>query len=153
MGKCVTTNLLHHIRRSCQHVQPCYRKRTNTGRYLSFHSCHSSATKQGFIKGPFLSAEKFCSTPDLLKTVLKRIYSDLLINLYMKKCLPGWKFYNIATSDGQDVVRTIQNFTLDSRILGGTRAIKAQCFAQRGNGLSQLSANILAGKRYVFTWI
>ncbi len=24
-----------------------YRKPTNTGRYLNFHSCHSSATKQG----------------------------------------------------------------------------------------------------------
>ncbi len=41
-----------------------YRKPTNTGGYLNFHSCHSPATKQGFIKVP---AEKLCSAPDLLK--------------------------------------------------------------------------------------
>ncbi len=28
-----------------------YRKPTNAGRYLNFHSCHSPATKQGLIKG------------------------------------------------------------------------------------------------------
>ncbi len=27
-----------------------YRKPTNTGRYLNFHSCHSSATKQGLSR-------------------------------------------------------------------------------------------------------
>ncbi len=37
-----------------------YRKPTNTCRYLNFHSCHSSATKQGFIKGLFLGAERLC---------------------------------------------------------------------------------------------
>ncbi len=51
-----------------------YRKPTNTGRYLNFHSCHSSATKQGLIKGLFLRAERLYSTPDLLKTVMVRIY-------------------------------------------------------------------------------
>ncbi len=51
-----------------------YRKPTNTGRYLNFHSGHSSTTKQGFIKGPFLRAERLYSTPDLLKTVMVRIY-------------------------------------------------------------------------------
>ncbi len=62
-----------------------YRKPTNTGRYLNFHSCHSSATKQGFIKGLFLRAERLCSTPDLLKTEMERIYSELLNNSYPKK--------------------------------------------------------------------
>ncbi len=62
-----------------------YRKPTNTGRYLHFHSCHSSATKQGFIKGLFLRAERLCSTPDLLKTEIERIYSELLNNSYPKK--------------------------------------------------------------------
>ncbi len=28
-----------------------YRRPTNTGRYLDFYSCHSSATKQGCMKG------------------------------------------------------------------------------------------------------
>ncbi len=62
-----------------------YRKPTNTGRYLNLHSCHSSATKQGFIKGLFLRAERLGSTPDLLKTEMERIYSDLLNNSYPKK--------------------------------------------------------------------
>ncbi len=62
-----------------------YRKPTNAGRYLNFHSCHSSATKQGFIKGLFLRAERLCSTPDLLKTEMERIYSELLNNSYPKK--------------------------------------------------------------------
>ncbi len=44
-------------------LAPLYRKPTNTGRYLNFHSCHSSATKQGFSKGLFLRAERLCSTP------------------------------------------------------------------------------------------
>ncbi len=62
-----------------------YRKPTSTGRYLNFYSCHSSATKQGLIKGLFLRAERLCSTPDVLKTEIKRIYSELLNNSYPKK--------------------------------------------------------------------
>ncbi len=62
-----------------------YRKPTNTGRYLNFHSCHSSAAKQGFIKGLFLRAERLCSTPGLLKTEMERIYSELWNNLRSEK--------------------------------------------------------------------
>ncbi len=61
------------------------RKPTNTGRYLTFHSCHSSSTKQRFIKGFFLRAERLCSTPDLLKTEMERVYPELLNNSYPKK--------------------------------------------------------------------
>ncbi len=39
-----------------------YKKPTNTVRYLNFHFCHSSATKQGFIKCLFLRANILCST-------------------------------------------------------------------------------------------
>ncbi len=45
----------------------------------------SSTTKQGFIKGLFLRAERLCSTPDLLKTEMERIYSELLNNSYPEK--------------------------------------------------------------------
>ncbi len=62
-----------------------YRKPTNTSRYLDFHSCHSSATKQGFIRGIFLRAKRLCSTPELLKTEMERIYSELLNNSYPEK--------------------------------------------------------------------
>ncbi len=62
-----------------------YRKPANTGRYLNFHSCHSSATKQGFIKGLFLRAERLCSTPNLLKSEIERIYSGLLNDSYPEK--------------------------------------------------------------------
>ncbi len=61
-----------------------YRKLANTGRYPNFHSCHSSATKQGFIKGLFLRAERLCSTPDLLKTEMERPYSELS-NIHIRK--------------------------------------------------------------------
>ncbi len=68
-----------------------YRKPTNTGRYLDFHSWHSSATKQGFIKGLLLRAERLCSTPDLLKTEIERIYSELLSYSYPKMFIDGVK--------------------------------------------------------------
>ncbi len=61
-----------------------YRKPKNTGRYLNFHSYRSSATKRGFIKGLF-RAERLCSTPDLLKTEMERIYSSQLNHSYPKK--------------------------------------------------------------------
>ncbi len=64
-----------------------YRKPTNTGRCLNFHSCYSSATEQGFIKGLVQTVERLCSTPDLLKIEMERIYSQLMNNSYPKKLI------------------------------------------------------------------
>ncbi len=73
-----------------------YRKPTNTGRYLNFHSCYSSATEQVFIKGFFLRVERLCSTPDLLKTEMERIYSQRMNNSYPKKLIARVKPVSLA---------------------------------------------------------
>ncbi len=52
-----------------------YSKPTNTGRYLNVRFWHSSATKQGFIKALVLRAERLCSTSDLRKAEMERIFS------------------------------------------------------------------------------
>ncbi len=61
-----------------------YRKPTNTGWYLNFHSCHSSATRKEFMKGFFLIVERLCSSSDLLRTEMEVIYAELLSNSYQQ---------------------------------------------------------------------
>ncbi len=71
-----------------------YRKPTNTGWYLNFHSCHSSATRKEFMKGLFLRVERLCSSPDLLRTEMEVIYAELLSNSYPQRFI-----VSVAKSD------------------------------------------------------
>jgi hypothetical protein len=43
-----------------------YRKKTNSGRFLSFNSCHPISVKAGVVKSLFLRAGKICSPEHLL---------------------------------------------------------------------------------------